>query len=132
MFELLHLNLDTLVNKISLIIQISDILPGNKDSFDIKTKDRCLSHDMLRNMTLRSGLEAGSFTPYGEVTTLQECVNYCCKEKRCDAVFMVDNLCYSVLCKNKDSCLPIKTSNLKTTTLLAFVQRGNNLPLIGE
>ena len=112
----------------------SGILPLSTETIQSKTevKDHCIYHEVIKNVTFRGGLDAGLFTPHGEVTTCQECANNCCREKHCDAIFIVDDLCYTVYCKNKVSCIPMRVSDLKTATSLAFIVRRNNPPLVGK
>lgn len=86
---------------------------------------------MIQNMTLHGGLDAGLFTLHGDVKTLDECTKYCCNDKHCDIAFMVDDACYSVQCKDEESCTPVETSLSKTKVSLAFISRGNRQPIIG-
>jgi hypothetical protein len=86
---------------------------------------------MIQNMTLHGGLDAGLFTLHGDVKTLDVCTKYCCNDKHCDIAFMVDDACYSVQCKDEESCTPVETSLSKTKVSLAFISRGNRQPIIG-
>ena len=98
----------------------------------INKKNHCKRYNVVKNVTFQSGLDAGRFTPHGEVATFEDCASQCCNETSCDVALMVDNLCYSIHCKNKDSCRPIKRKQTEESTSLAFISRGNRPPLIGE
>ena len=95
-----------------------------------KLKERCSYHEMIENMTLHGGLDAGSFTLHGDVKSLNKCTQYCCDDNHCDIAFMVDNACYSVQCKDEESCRPVRTLS-KSKISIAFVSRTSRKPIIG-
>ncbi len=106
-------------------------LPPKKGHVSHKAKEQCSYHEMIQNMTLHGGLDAGLFTLHGDVKTMNECTKYCCDDEHCDLAFMVDDACYSVQCKDDKSCTPVEASLSKTKVSLAFISRGNRQPIIG-
>ena len=70
--------------------------PGGKSS--------CKAVKLIKDVTLSGGKKAGNFTEHGQVDSMDKCVDFCCKEKKCNLVLLLGKACYSVACKDKKSC----------------------------
>ncbi|XP_028405506.1 uncharacterized protein LOC114528113 isoform X2 [Dendronephthya gigantea] len=92
-------------------------------------KRYCSYSKLIQNKTLHGGIAAGFFSSHGVVKTLKECAKYCCDEEQCDVTYMVDDICYSVQCKDEESCKPVEITHPKTKVSLAFVSRGFGQPV---
>ena len=68
----------------------------------------CQESAVYEGFTLKGGYDAGHFSYRGEVSTITDCVEYCCNTPLCDLVFMVTNQCYLVYCYGKDGCKHVK------------------------
>ncbi|XP_031554877.1 uncharacterized protein LOC116291804 isoform X2 [Actinia tenebrosa] len=64
----------------------------------------CWDGDVLYNQTLIGGINAGVFTDNGKTTTMDLCMQSCCKQPACDLAFMIEDDCYSVACTSPSSC----------------------------
>lgn len=58
----------------------------------------------MKDVTLSGGKNAGTFKEQGQTSTMDKCVKFCCKEKNCNLVLLLDKMCYTIACKDKKSC----------------------------
>lgn len=80
-----------------------------KDSDELEA--RCPHNEVMYNMKLSGGLQAGKFTDIGRVKSIMTCVRYCCDElDTCDLAFMLGKRCYLVKCYTEDKCIPMPAS----------------------
>ena len=78
-----------------------------------RKKSSCKAVKQMKDVTLSGGKGAGTFKEHGQVDTMDKCVDFCCKEKKCNLVLLLGKACYSVACKDKKSCetMPAPPSN---------------------
>ena len=79
----------------------------------------------ISNHTLVGGINSGDFREHSKATTIDQCMESCCKEEDCDLSFMIDTDCYTVKCTRSDLC---QTRKAKTTTFvpkIAYKRRSN-------
>ncbi|XP_028404371.1 uncharacterized protein LOC114527010 [Dendronephthya gigantea] len=69
-----------------------------------KKSGSCKAVKLMKDVTLSGGKSAGKFTEHGQVDSMDKCVEFCCKDKKCNMVLLLGKACYSVACKNKKSC----------------------------
>ena len=81
-----------------------------------ESRHNCTNSEQKHNVTLRGGLSAGHFKDRGKVTGMQECVDFCCKEDRCNVALMLLENCFTVICHNKSLCesVPAKTGRYRS------------------
>lgn len=85
-------------------------------------ENRCPYNEILYNMKLSGGLQAGKFTDIGRVKSIKTCVKYCCKDTEdCDLAFMLGKRCYLVKCFSEDKCSPLPASDYEFEQKMAFV-----------
>ncbi|XP_015765053.1 PREDICTED: uncharacterized protein LOC107343965 [Acropora digitifera] len=82
---------------------VGDPLPGAEKP----NLDSCSQYTVsntVYNVTLSGGIKAGNFTDKGVVKSMGECTAFCCSDERCNVAFLIRNNCFTVACKNYDSC----------------------------
>lgn len=50
------------------------------------------------DVTVKYGLQAGTFTDSGKTNSLQECYNVCCQRKDCNLAFLLSDNCFTIKC----------------------------------
>jgi len=111
------------------IAHISSKSMGNitvdKKSGKQKTHDKeeiCPHNEIMYNMKLAGGLQAGKFTDIGRVKSIKTCIRYCCSDdKDCDLAFMLGKRCYLVKCYSEKKCSPLPASDYTFEQKMAFV-----------
>ncbi|XP_065658327.1 uncharacterized protein LOC100215004 isoform X1 [Hydra vulgaris] len=113
-------------------LQIARITERGMGNFTIdkKTKklktheveSRCPHNEVLYNMKLTGGLQAGKFTDIGRVKSIKTCIRYCCSDiTKCDLAFMLGKRCYLVKCYSEEKCVPLPASDYAFEQKMAFV-----------
>ena len=85
------------------VFHSADPLPGAEKP----NLDSCSQYTVsntVYNVTLSGGIKAGNFTDKGVVKNMDECAAFCCSDERCNVAFLIRNNCFTVACKNYDSC----------------------------
>ena len=83
---------------------------------------RCPYNEIMYNMKLSGGLQAGKFTDIGRVKSIKTCIKYCCKDTNdCDLAFMLGKRCYMVKCFSEEKCSPLPASDYDFEQKMAFV-----------
>ena len=75
------------------------------------------------DVTLGGGIKAGSYTEQGEVLDIHECVELCCKEKRCDVAMVIKDICYTVACYEPKKCVSVPVRRIQYHPSLVHVRR---------
>ena len=83
----------------------------------------CSSSNPIYNMTLRGGLNAGNFTDNGKFESIQQCVDFCCKESHCDLALMLLDHCFTVRCHNRHLCESVPSKTAKYRSRIVFVEK---------
>lgn len=84
--------------------------------------DNCRYSKSEKNVTLRGGLNAGSFLDTGVVDNITECVDNCCQATKCDVAFMIEKRCFLVTCYSSNLCQSIPTRNSGFTEIVHIVR----------
>ena len=87
--------------------------------------NQCKAGQVYNEMTLKGGINAGTYKDVGGVKTMDECQKKCCEFSACDLAFMLAGNCYLVGCKNQKECAmqPAKESTFKPS--ISYVTRWN-------
>ena len=88
----------------------------------------CEKKEALTDHRLIAGMKAGVFTDHGDVSDLQSCVMYCCRDRSCDMAYLVDKTCFSVKCLNEKSCQTFAVPKFFLNPIIAFVRRTKTKP----
>lgn len=75
------------------------------------------------DVTLKGGVKAGSFTPLGQVDSIQTCISLCCQRTPCDVAFMLKTTCYSIKCSSEEVCEQVPARASEYSPRLAYVRR---------
>ena len=107
--------------------QAQGINPGvtSESSNDVEQlgNGSCTARQVLRNVTLRSGIKSGQFRNYGVVGDMSACVEHCCAQDNCDVAFMIGPKCYAVHCFNVSLCRVKAAHSASLNPRLAYVSR---------
>ena len=98
------------------------IKTGSKTSM-ARLHDNCRGGELEKEVTLRGGLNAGSFLDTGVVSNIEQCVNYCCYSMKCDVAFLIMERCFLVTCFSSRLCESIPARNADVFTELVHVSR---------
>jgi len=88
--------------------------------------DNCRYSNSEIHVTLRGGLNAGSFLDSGVVDNITECVDNCCQATKCDVAFMIVKRCFLVTCYSSSLCQSIPARNSGYFTEIVHIARDEN------
>ena len=84
----------------------------------------CARSKVDHNVTLSKGHHAGSFLKANKsITTMDKCVLQCCQMRRCDVAFFTKGSCYSIKCKDLQSCAPKANTDKRMDTFISYVAK---------
>ena len=104
-------------------LQSSEIYPSSTQLLfsklytpKVESRRSCWNSELKHNVTLRGGLNAGRFKDNGKVESVEQCVDFCCRNDHCDLALMLFENCFTVTCHNKYLCdsVPAKTGKYKS------------------
>jgi len=64
----------------------------------------CVPGMAVYNVTLSTGLGAGTYNRLGQVSNVQECIDKICEKGEGDIAYLLNKACYSIKCFDVDSC----------------------------
>eukprot|EP00794_Sanderia_malayensis_P011221 gene11221-12400_t len=59
---------------------------------------------IYQNITLKDGVKSGEFTDHGDVRSMNDCLKHCCSDDNCNLAFVIKTTCFTVKCRDYDSC----------------------------
>lgn len=62
------------------------------------------ANSLMANVTLTSGISAGTFTDKGAIENMDDCVKSCGQTSNCDVAFKLGKQCFGVACYSSDTC----------------------------
>ncbi|XP_028404226.1 uncharacterized protein LOC114526891 [Dendronephthya gigantea] len=86
-------------------------------------KGVCVPGEVEHDVTLGGGIKAGSYTEQGEVLNMDECVEWCCKQRKCDVAMVIKAICYTVTCYDRKSCVSVPVRRIQYHPSLVHVRR---------
>ena len=89
----------------------------------VHSQENCRYRYAEKQMTLRGGLNAGSFLETGVVANIEQCVNHCCHATTCDVAFMIMTRCFLVKCYSSRLCESIPVRNVGYLTQIVHISR---------
>ena len=89
----------------------------------VHSQEHCRYGNAEKQMTLRGGLNAGSFLETGVVANIEQCVNHCCHATTCDVAFMIMKRCFLVKCHSSRLCESIPVRNVGYLTQIVHMSR---------
>ena len=91
---------------------------GNLKDDSVST---CMKSDPLSNAVPEGGLKHGNYKDFGQVKSVEECVELCCGWPKCSMAFMALDGCFGVSCKNHCRAVPRKDVSFQST--IVYVKR---------
>ena len=86
-------------------------------------KGLCIPGAVEHDVTLGGGIKAGSYTEQGEVVNMKECIEWCCKERKCDVAMLIKGICYTVSCYDQRKCVSVPVRRIQYHPSLVHVRR---------
>ena len=87
--------------------------------------ENCKNTKIEENVTLKGGIGAGTFRKLGKVTSMESCIELCCKTSTCDVAFLSAAKCYGVECVSDEECKATATDTSDIKVLIAHVRTGH-------
>ena len=123
----------SLTDTISITATRTDFLASSTYSTYTGTKrniirfhDDCRYGNTEKKVTLRGGVNAGSFIDTGVVANIEQCVNHCCQATKCDVAFMIMKRCFLVTCSSFQLCESVPVRNGDYFTELVHLSRDDS------
>lgn len=83
----------------------------------------CIPGEVEHDVTLGGGINAGSYTEQGEILNMHECVEWCCRDRRCDVAMVIKGICYTVSCYDRRKCVSVPVRRIQYHPRLVRVKR---------
>ena len=100
----------------------TELITESKTSM-ARLHDNCRHGNLEKEVTLRGGVNAGSFLDAGLVSNIEQCADHCCSVIKCDVAFMIMKRCFLVTCFSSRLCESIPARNADYFTELVHVSR---------
>ena len=105
------------------LFSTSELRRKENTSRVVHSQENCRYRNAEKQMTLRGGLNAGSFLETGVVANIEQCVNHCCHATTCDVAFMIMTRCFLVKCYSSRLCESIPVQNVGYLTQIVHMSR---------
>ena len=93
-------------------------------SEEIKEKHSCEPRQVKYDVIFSHGSKDKQFHELGRVNGMLTCTELCCiTDRRCDAVLLLDDLCYAVVCDNEKACETVGSNSLDYKTSIAYMEK---------
>ena len=83
--------------------------------------ESCVQSPVQQNVTLRGGINAGSFKKLAQFVAMQLCIRLCCEEKGCDVALMSGKNCYGVQCFSEELCTAVPAKKAPSSLMISHV-----------
>ena len=84
---------------------------------------QCIVGDIEYDVTLGGGIKAGLYTEQGEVGDMMNCVDLCCKQRKCNVAMVIKDICYTVACYDPHKCASVPVRRIQYHPRLVHVKR---------
>lgn len=103
------------------------IAQGQKslDSVNPNMAGQCRAGKLFKEVTLKGGINAGTYKDVGAVQSMDECSSKCCEFAACDLAFMLSNRCYLVGCSEGKNCQIQKAKPSPYHPSVTYIERWN-------
>ena len=103
------------------------IAQGQKslDSVNPNMAGQCRAGKLFKEVTLKGGINAGTYKDVGAVQNMDECSSKCCEFAACDLAFMLSNRCYLVGCSEGKNCQIQKAKPSPYHPSVTYIERWN-------
>lgn len=83
--------------------------------------ESCAQSPIQQNVTLRGGINAGTFKKLAQFVAMQLCIQLCCEEKNCDVALMSGKNCYGVQCFSEELCTAVPAKKAPSSLMISHV-----------
>ena len=87
---------------------------------------QCRPGKIFKEVTLKGGVNAGTYKDVGEVASIDDCSKRCCEYSACDLAFLLQKRCYLVGCSDGKNCKFQKARPSPYHPMLTYVTRWNS------
>ncbi|XP_074607782.1 uncharacterized protein LOC141860552 isoform X2 [Acropora palmata] len=102
------------------------IAPGQKSgNVNPTLAGECRAGKVFKEVTLKGGINAGTYKDVGSVQSMEECSNKCCEFAACDLAFMLSSRCYLVGCSEGKNCQIQKAKPSPYHPSVTYIERWN-------
>ena len=85
-------------------------------------RNDCERSKVDHNVTLAYGDRAGAFLKANRsIANMKRCLKQCCQMKGCDVALFTNGACYSVKCKNIETCATTKNTDKRMHIEISYV-----------
>lgn len=86
---------------------------------------QCQPGKVFKEVTLKGGINAGTYKDVGSVKSMEECSSKCCEFAACDLAFMLSSRCYLVGCSEGKNCQIQKAKPSPYHPSVTYIERWN-------
>lgn len=86
---------------------------------------QCQPGKIFKEVTLKGGINAGTYKDVGSVKSMEECSGKCCEFAACDLAFMLSSRCYLVGCSEGKNCQIQKAKPSPYHPSVTYIERWN-------
>jgi len=102
------------------------IAQGQKiDDVNPTMAGQCRPGKVFKEVTLKGGINAGTYKDVGSVQSMEECSSKCCEFAACDLAFMLSSRCYLVGCSEGKNCQIQKAKPSPYHPSVSYIERWN-------
>ncbi|XP_065651395.1 uncharacterized protein LOC100209524 isoform X4 [Hydra vulgaris] len=107
--------------------EISHVRAGHTtvNATELDKAGKCQPSAVFKEVTLKGGINAGTYKDIGGVSTMEECQTKCCDFPACDLAFMLAGSCYLVGCYDQKQCTMQPAKESKFHPMISYVTRWN-------
>lgn len=110
-------------SKVLKVDLFSRLLSGASNSKEVITdqNESCEQSPVQQNVTLRGGINAGTFKKLAQYVAMQLCIRMCCEEKGCDVALMSGKNCYGIQCYSEELCRAVPAKKAPSSLMISHV-----------
>ena len=83
--------------------------------------EKCGIIEIAKNVTLKSGMDAGNFTLHGKSNDITNCSKLCCQDQLCDIALIMTGRCYTVQCYSMQDCQSKNVDSKTVDNVIAYI-----------
>jgi len=105
-------------------LKLGTFVQGNRP----KNGGKCTHGGILSGVFLNAGVRPRNDTIYSNITSMEACIDKCCKMRRCDLAMKIGQVCHAVSCQDDDSCqISHRRKGSKIRAEIAFITKGEEV-----
>lgn len=92
-----------------------------KSKYLHKDDKKCKIQEIAKDVTLKSGMDAGNFKLRGKSNNITHCAKLCCQDRLCDIALIMTGRCYTVQCFSIKDCQSKNVDNKAADIVIAYI-----------